>query len=124
MNSNAVVPAPMAVEIASFIDCSFIKITWEFLRLSADICPKEFTPVLSVNGTDASPEDRPVLSVDQTEENLFEKDKPVLFDPSVPPAEQSLLEQREGVSGETVLDEGAAPESEPSRGNELEQQKK
>ena len=48
----------------------------------------------------------------------------MLFDPSVPPAEQSLLEQREGVSGETVLDEGAAPESEPSRGKELEQQKK
>jgi hypothetical protein len=81
-------------------------------------------PVLSVNGTEASPEERPVLSVDQTEENLFEKDKPVLFDSSVPPAEQSLLEQREGVSGETVLDEGAAPESEPSRGKELEQQKK
>jgi hypothetical protein len=82
-------------------------------------------PVLSVDRTESALEDRPVLSVNQTESSVFEADEPVLFlDPSVPMPEQSLLEQRTGISGETVLDEATAPETKPSDGKEVQDRKK
>lgn len=61
--------------------------------------------VLSVDRTESAPEDRPVLSVNQTERNESDADKPVLFiDPSGPTPAQSPLEQ--GISP----DQTAVPE--------------
>ena len=87
---------------------------------------RETSPVLSVSRTEPAPsEERPVLSVNQTESSLFEADEPVLFlDPAGPLPEESLLDQRTGISAETILDETAVPETKPPDGKEVQDRKK
>ena len=83
------------------------------------------TPALSVNRTEPAPEDRPVLSVDEEQPSLFEADEPVLFtEPSVPMPQRSLLEERTGVTEETVLDEPLVTETEPEMAREVQEAKK
>jgi hypothetical protein len=83
------------------------------------------TPALSVNRTEPAPEDRPVLSVDEEQPSLFEAGEPVLFtEPSVPMPQRSLLEERTGVTEETVLDEPLVTETEPEMARELQEVKK
>ena len=87
--------------------------------------PRDASPVLSPSETAPAPPEQPVLSVNQTESTLFEADEPVLFlDPSVPMPEQSLLDQRMGISAETILDEPIVPETKPADGKEVQDGKK
>ena len=83
--------------------------------------------VLSVDRTESALEDRPVLSVDQTETNESDVDEPVLFlDPSGPTPAQSPLEQGEGISSDqtAVPEEGGAPASKPRDGKGIQERKK
>jgi hypothetical protein len=85
----------------------------------------EAIPGTSVDRSEPAREETPVLSVDQVEPTLFQTDEPVLFtDPSVPMPEQSLMEDRTGVTEETVLEESQMPETKPSDVEEVQQIKK